>query len=1316
MLDTSLFTDDAEIFDGHDMLTETSLSIERVALTGLDSFTELDLLNAIGNYTLRNVLRLDHLTVRADMKAVMAASSLSDAVIVGDAEPIVEHFAMEITLRDIDIDASVFLGIDTVALGGLPLGPLLRSSDVASCLLGAVDDLEATELLVSVGDVDPPTLTGFLDGGVDYVISSAAASLFEMYEAVALRALPNFFDSFVRDRLNDYVEDALGLFSSGCELGDDMEALDWHVDFRDLLYGADEAALAGGNGDGRYGDLVPMVMDVIDARLFGSDDTGLLAINEAVVVPLTESRFGRRGAVVLEGDLVRLEHASRYDIWKSFATDLRLTLSNLRVNGLDTLRTPFKVLEPSASGPHVVENQLNLGPMSAGFEFGIGIGDGTSPLAMANVVDIMFIMPEVELFVDLFATIQESRLMQFPLRDVLDGSCWLATMPQSDRQLTETTTGLALDYLELLFDRGMHVTTSCLECTNPWLDDLDRIVGFLDEQNFLDEVKSRALAIASDLANSPWVGGLIDDQIAKASRACPHDPQFGLALPETSPPGFAATRDMVDGILYAGMTVVQVIAIIMAQRHSDLEVPDEPLEIEMVVPDGSNLIDLTNLSAIVGFADMVLEEGRKYVGNAAENGELGINNLLSSLLDDDGVLTISLEEEASGFPGFEAGGVKLEVWEVQLMGMDSFTAFDVFQTVDSYTLKNKIVLERLGCRVKMGLSVEDFTGEQARMLQESGVDLNSLETITASLIFKDVELDISLLMAMDRDLLGSMRLGSILNTDNIFYCLLSTVHDVGLSEFIMNAGDIQEFAVEGFVSNATDASIRSLTNSIFDEYKSTVLNALPAFTAVTVRPILHGILGTLMELGQSGACPDPDPALDGLVDFRDLFLPVETATMMAGADGDSPYGNLLRMAYGFLDGMMSESDDSGMSDMNSLVASLTERQSGKAGDIHFLGKLFGKDLDIDFNGLSAVISLAVSDVKISNIDSLGSPIELLRPVNDRPSTLNNTASIGVGPEPLRVSFRLLIRGKGDEVEVDNDLVLGFSVNHMRMITEVLLQIKELSFINFPLGDVLNLDCWLATVATPVLNKYGLRDDERETGIVLRNLAMAVAEARLDIDCILCTSPLLLELSDYFSSPQGVEDTTTVANDIFAYISRLLGGNFVQNRLDKVLAEAQMKCPHSPSYQQNFVGLQFQAMETVEEPESLFGFLVAIAVVVGVLLLLISVLVLVTRFVSRRRHNRWCDTLSRTQLIELAKIERDEADKAKDLNTRVTSLVTSKEVPLIVRLLMPLVILANIGLFLSGHLSLGGTVNISGSFAGQGECFVSACVTYFPGRL
>jgi hypothetical protein len=59
------------IFESHDMLTETSMSIESIVIRGLDSFTELDLMNAIGNYTLGNNLKLKSLLLVVDMKAFM---------------------------------------------------------------------------------------------------------------------------------------------------------------------------------------------------------------------------------------------------------------------------------------------------------------------------------------------------------------------------------------------------------------------------------------------------------------------------------------------------------------------------------------------------------------------------------------------------------------------------------------------------------------------------------------------------------------------------------------------------------------------------------------------------------------------------------------------------------------------------------------------------------------------------------------------------------------------------------------------------------------------------------------------------------------------------------------------------------------------------------------------------------------------------------------------------------------------------------------------------------------------------------------------
>lgn len=248
----------------------------------------------------------------------------------------------------------------------------------------------------------------------------------------------------------------------------------------------------------------------------------------------------------------------------------------------------------------------------------------------------------------------------------------------------------------------------------------------------------------------------------------------------------------------------------------------------------------------------------------------------------------------------------------------------------------------------------------------------------------------------------------------------------------------------------------------------------------------------------------------------------------------------------------------------------------------------------------------------------------------------------------------------------------------------------------------NVRCWLATIAKPILDKYGLREIEEDSGMALNELAMNVAEARLNIDCIECSSPLLLEMAEKLSSREGVEDTTKAANDIFHYIARFLSGNFVQNLLDRLVLSSSMMCPHSPSYNRAFAGLKYEQVPAVEGSGNLSGFLVAIIIVLVVILALASAFMLVTRHISRKRHAMWCKSLTREQFAELMKEQINTKDREIDINNRVTSLALCQEVPMIVRVLMPLIILGNVGLFLSGHLSLGGTVNIIGNFAGQGK--------------
>jgi len=1314
-VDPSLFFDSAIggggnddgviIFRGHDMLTETTLSILSIKIGGLDTFRELDVLRVFGNHTLRNTMRLDRLSVVVEMVAEMRASSMSDAIIVSstpeDSPPIAERFVIDFNATDIEVDISMFVGINAERWGKLELGPMLHTKNILPCLLGAVDVMKVAGLSMTVGDIAPPRLSGFLDGGIDRLVSAGAVALFDMYEGSMLRAMPNFFQTYVRDVMDDYLERTLSSKADECPKTNDV-AEDQYVDFGDMFQASSTTSV------GRYGDVIPLVMKAIEDNLFVSSDGdagegGLLAINDVLISPITKSRYGTEGVVKFNGTLVDLvkENVS-LDIWKTFADNLRLTLSDLTLTGLDTFRGPVEFLKPKPSSAHLLGNRFSLGgvadrPLYASLKIAIEVGGAaTSPLATNNVMDLQFHMPTMEVVADLFATVRELRFVKFPLGDVLTFSCWLSTIPLSDESAVGIDVGLSMHYLDILFD--VLASTRCISCSNPWLEDLSSILDFLDENEFVGGLKSRALSIGNDLLQGDWVSGKIDRQIVQASQLCPHDAAFGKPLPDKVYPSFRGTRELVDGILYAAFPIVQVMAVIIARKHSNLEILS-PVDVELDVPVGANIIDLTNLTSIAGWADMALVEARGYLGGTAENSqELGISSMLrSSILDSDGLMRIPIRKADGGYEGFEAGGVKLSLFDVTLVGLDSFTLFDILRATGPSTFSNSIKLQTLGVTVTMGLSVEDESSEEARMPLESGLDTN---TISVSLILKDVSIDISLLMALDQDIMGQLKLGSIISTKNIFSCLLSTLHSVALSEFVMSVGDISDFSIFGFISDDTSKSIQNLTNAIFAEYKQTVLDAMPAFTSNTIRPILHDILQVLVDKARNGACPEPDSSLVGIVDFRDLLLSEERAVNLLGR-GDSPYGDLFRLLYSFIENMTSNEDGNGPIKLNDLVASLTKRQSNEEGNLHYPGQLFKQDFNVALGGLAAAIELGVSDLKVSNLDSIGTPLRVLQPVKGESSVLNNTASIGAGSESLRTEFRLLIEGKGNDIEVYNDLVLGLNLKSVAVMLELLAKIKEMNmFVNFPLQDIMNVNCWLATVATPMLDKYGIRVGNPDSGIVFRNLAFSIAEASLDIKCIECSSPLIVEMESTLGSQEAIADTTEVANAIFDYISELLGGDFMQYQLDKKLAEAAMKCPHSPTYNEEFSSLKFDEMVATEEDAGVRGFLIATMCVIVISGMIAAVIFVAARRVSRRRHDHWVTTLNITQKLELEKMQREEKEREKDLNNRMTSLFRSTEVPLFSRVLIPIVIFGNIALFLSGHISLGGTVNISGSFAGQ----------------
>lgn len=287
-----------------------------------------------------------------------------------------------------------------------------------------------------------------------------------------------------------------------------------------------------------------------------------------------------------------------------------------------------------------------------------------------------------------------------------------------------------------------------------------------------------------------------------------------------------------------------------------------------------------------------------------------------------------------------------------------------------------------------------------------------------------------------------------------------------------------------------NTAVNTATDAFFYMYQSVLLQALPNFFGSVVKDMTND----LIDEAEGGACPEPNDALRRIVDYRDLMLSESQAVEMGGRDG-SPYGDLFQTVYGALvDIIMSGSDANGMSDMNQAVASMTKNQSGVEEDLYWEDYLFQQSVTVDLNGLNADIAVAISDLRISNLDTMAAPIQLLAPMNGESSNLNNSMSIGVSPDPLRASLKLLVFREGDQTTIDNELEIGISLSGLSILIDILAKMEEPPFLSFPLRDMFNVNCWFATIATPELDEYGLRIGEATMGI--EDMAMFVEGAGL----------------------------------------------------------------------------------------------------------------------------------------------------------------------------------------------------------------------------
>ena len=273
----------------------------------------------------------------------------------------------------------------------------------------------------------------------------------------------------------------------------------------------------------------------------------------------------------------------------------------------------------------------------------------------------------------------------------------------------------------------------------------------------------------------------------------------------------------------------------------------------------------------------------------------------------------------------------------------------------------------------------------------------------------------------------------------------------------------------------------------------------------------------------------------------------------------------------------------------------------------------------------------------------------------------------------------------DDLSMRNEIVVSADLSAATVVASALVQMKEHSFLTPPLRDTLNLNCWLATMPAASLNEYGVRSTgSKAPSLALQKLAVTMSRLQLNVECISCTSPGFEELAQILSSAEGIEDATLVANKVSNYVTSLLGGELVETKIDRLLYNAAKQCPHHPAYDPTFEEPMYEALEVSDRTVAPLNFLVALLIVGSVLFVVIALVAIVVKCIVRRRHRQWVKTLEQDEIITIYEKQSRALQIEKDLSRSTKSLATSPAVPLYVRIGMPLVIIVNIGLFLSGH--------------------------------
>lgn len=831
-------------------LDQMVLNLKNIKVDGLNSFESLKLAVPIGSQTLSNDFSIRTISVK--ITATIDIPSTEDP-----AQEVTISFAVD----NLALSIALFTAINVDELWNIELGSIVNTGDILDCVLSTVDKLNVPVVTVRSATIQKPQIRG-LHSETSSVISDTLDAVYEEFQSNIEDALPILLDTSLRKIVNSIVDNLVD--GAECQ----RDTVSGVVDYRAMFGGSSSV----------YGNIPQFAIELLESSFFSLDrSTGLAKLNK-MVTSWTTNAFGKSGTFSM-GDYFINTRARRF---RNIGIDmLKFAFGRLSISNIDTVKAPVRLLEPDANDGSLLNNNIKLGgeprPVRFGFEALLETS-GDPALTSANNMELFINLVDVDMFASVLAKLGLEELMSLSLRRLVDLNCWLALFHTNEdaKQMLIHTLSIAISSFSMSVKCKDEATCSS------GLPEANELLERITATEFGKNLGMLVLDVVEEIVEGEYFNSILDDFVGEAAEACPevsslspnarHTSEKKSALPDFSSVAMQKIMALVTFVIEAG-------AVGIFETHSSFSTEWDPIvaQDELLLNE-TELIDFSNFSTSVGdWADTLVNEVRGYA-EGGEDGSPRINEILRSFfLDESGSMAFNLTHVRT--KGDDFG---LQLVEIRVQHLDTFTNVTLLDMIGPQTIRNVV-------------KMNSVRGELDLILRLGKQEL----PLTIHLELEDVDLAFTILLAINKGILGDIELGQLLFKDLIMRCLFSSMPEVFVTELDFSAVRVTSFGIDGLGEQS--ALVKSITSLVLESHGERIAHLMRPFFGTTIRAILNNWFEFMVSERYGDSCPNStlNAEAGSSIDFRDLLLPVSDAVAYGG-DGNMPYGDLFQWAIGIV--------------------------------------------------------------------------------------------------------------------------------------------------------------------------------------------------------------------------------------------------------------------------------------------------------------------------------------------------------------------------------------------------------------------------------